>query len=237
MSHVHPSWLDEFYGHDLSFDALEILTIAKIGPKLTKNESELYKTKWFDYRRMHPMSATYYMAHCYNKAYSMFMALAVDHGLRFMKGFKGEDFLNHREGKSFWKLRCKIDSLGIPYGFFLNHAMRYCFKRLWKKPPRPSQILHDAEMIEHVVGKWAEECAVHLQFPKDPWFNASSFEGSEHQVEAMRFIANLILSRSVKKYSLAASLYNDSMTIEFALDRFGYETVRQAVEVGESFHL
>ena len=113
-----------YYASEIDFNTAEILAIQHIDRKLLAKETTLYQYKWFDYRPLHPTQATYLMAHYYNLSYGDFMSVCFDHRKKFMVGFKGKDFMNAREKKSFWKLRQKIDELGIRYDFFMREAMK-----------------------------------------------------------------------------------------------------------------
>lgn len=153
-THVEPKWLGPFEGNNLTFEECEVLTAQNISRPLLKVESELFLKKWFDYRRLHPMLATFYFFDCYEKGYKQFWRVAVDaptaehvssikrvqYGERVCtkgkrKGQMIEDktiilrrdltFLDGREKISFWKLRQAVDRLGIRYDFFMDRVVKW----------------------------------------------------------------------------------------------------------------
>ena len=228
---VVPYWLEPFFGDVYSQDKLEVLTVAHFGPKLTQPEAELMRLKWFDYRRMHPLKATYYFAHCYSKAYGEFLALAVDRNMRYARGIKEVDFIESREAKSIWKLRQAIDRSGMSYPFFLRFAMNWCFKSLWKRPPRPSQLLHNEELWADAIQAYQESLASSMRFAQDPWYRASMFENHSFQIDYQEFIIAQIKSRKHPYLALNAALYlEDALRFEAAVSEFTETEIKRAIE-------
>lgn len=224
-------WLGYFYGHDLDFLHGETLMLQHVGDKMIKLEAELMRTKWFDYRRLHPTKATYYLAHCYNRAYQDCMVVMRDKSGRFMRGFKGMDVMTIYENTRFWKLRQLIDSLGIRYDFFLRHAMEWHIAAGWIRPPRPSQITANADMITDVMMAWEEECAARLQFAKDPRYKTPNFFGHMDQIAWEDWLIAQIKTRRHPQYALHAALYiEDTLRIERALQEFDARVVHAAID-------
>lgn len=230
MTQVTPTWLGSFFGADLGFLNYEILTIQHIPRKELKEEPALMRTKWFDYRRLHPMQATYYLADCYNRAYGDFMAMCIDRDLKHMRGFKGKDFLNAREKLSFWRLRQLCDRLGIRYDFFMRHAMRWCFKNGWTRAPRPQHITSNEDLITDAMLAWEEECAAALQVARDPWFLVQNYAGHEDQRAHEQFVVAQIKTRRHPQYALNAALYvHDVLRIEEAIREFDLWRIHDAI--------
>ena len=224
-------WFGYFYGHDLSFLHAEMLAIQHVPAALLKKEAALYRTKWFDYRRMHPTKATYFLAQCYNRAYQDCMSVMRDRSGRFMRGFKGMDFMESRERLSFWRLRQLIDSLGIRYDFFLRRAMTWHIEAGWLQPPRPSHLATNQDMITDVMMAWEEECAARLQFPKDTRYKVANFFGHADQLDWEKFAVDQIKTRRHPQYALHAALYiEQSLRIEAALREFDERVIQAAIE-------
>jgi len=236
--HTH-IWLGSFFGANLGFLNYEVLTIQHIPKKELKDEAALMRTKWFDYRRLHPMQATYLFAECYNRAYGDFMATCVDKGMRAMRGFKGKDFLEHREKLSIWRLRQLCDKLGIRYDFFLRHAMRWYALRTFNVHrgekislvgPRPSQIASKDDLITDVMLAWEDAQKTSLQTACDPYYRVTNYIGSEDQRAYEDFIVAQIKTRRHRHYSLHAALYiYDAVRVEEAIRQFGAECVEKAI--------
>jgi hypothetical protein len=232
-------WLGYFFGHDLHFLHAETLMMQHIPDSVIKREAELMRTKWFDYRRMHPTKATYYFAHCFHKAYQEFMVTTYDRRGRYMKAFKQLDVMHAYEKLSVWRLRQLCDSLGMRYDFFLPRAFRWYshdgwfLKRVDKKiaAPRPSHINANADLITDVMMQWEEECATRIQFAKDPRYKTRNFFGHADQVAWENWLIEQIKQRRHPQYALHAALYiEDSLRIERAVEEFDLRVVRAAID-------
>lgn len=224
-------WLGYFYGHDLDLLHAELLAIQHIPASLLKKEAELMRSKWFDYRRMHPTKATYFLAQCYNRAYQDCVVVMKDRSGKFMRGFKGLDMLQSREKLAFWRLRQLIDSLGIRYDFFLRQAMDWHVSAGWLQPPRPSHISSNQDMITDVMMAWEEECAARLQFCKDERYKVRNFFGHVDQLAYEEFLIAQIGTRRHPQYGLHAALYiEDAIRIERALQAFDSRVVQLAID-------
>lgn len=219
-----------FFGQELTTEECEVLAIANIDRKLLACETALYDQKWFDYRPLHPVMATYLCAHHYNRAYGDFMGQCFAHGKRFMVGFKGKDFMNAREKKSFWKLRQKIDELGIRYEFFLREAMNWCIENGWQQPPRPAHIVTNDEMIVEITNRWALECRAKIQFAVSPRFTTAQFVGGADQLAYEEYLMTSIMKKPHPKFALHAALYiYDALRIEAALINLPLSTIEEAI--------
>ena len=226
-------WLGYFYGHDLSFLHAETLAIQHIPANLLKKEAELMRTKWFDYRRMHPTKATFYLASCYAKAYGTAISIMKDSQMGlYHKGFKGMSFLDTKEKLAFWRLRQGIDKLGIRYDFYLRKAMDWCIANGWRQPPRPSQLTTNPDMVSDIMLAWEEECGSRIQFCKDRRYKVCNFFGHSDQLAYERYVLNAIKQRAQPRYALNSALYlEDAVRIEAALQEFGERVVEEAVSL------
>lgn len=221
-----------FYGQDLTTDEADAIAISHIPGKVLAAEPGLMRSKWFDYRLLHPTVATYLFAQCYSKAYQRYVAVTQDHERAlFVKGFKGKDFIDNREKVTFWKLRQKCDELGMRYDFFLQNAVNFCIANGWKQPPRPAHIYTNPDMIVDIMDSWHHETKARLQFPKDAHYRVENFTGSPDQLAFEAWLLDHVATRQHRKYSLHASIYVEGMMrIESAIERFGAETVSDAAD-------
>lgn len=229
-----PYWLGHYFGGALSLPHYEVLTIQHIPAKERKDEASLMRSKWFDYRRLHPMQATYYFVKCYNDAYRDFTRMAIDaERAPYARGIKGHDFLEAREKLAFWRLRRLCDQFGMPYHFFLSFAMRWLHKMVGDGKvyaPRPAMLGKNEELIADALLAWEEQCEVSLQIASDAYYRVSNFTGSDDQLAHEAFVIKQIQARRVKHYSLHAALYvYDVVRLEEALRQFPQQTVEQAI--------
>lgn len=218
-----------FFGSQLDRHQCEILAIAKIDQRLLAVESRLYQYKWFDYRGLHPTMATYLLAHHYNRSYGAFMSEAKDYKKRFMAAFKGKDVMEAREVKSFWRLRQKIDELGIRYDFFCRHAMNWCIENGWRQPPRPAHVASNDELMLYVANKWAEECRAKIQWALDERYRASNWCNAPDQVAYEKYVLEQIKSKPLPQFALHSALYlYDALRIESAIENLPATAVSEA---------
>jgi len=235
MTQVKPTWLGHFYGGSLGFLHYEVLTIQHIPFKEYENEAELMASKWFDYRRLHPMQATYYFVKCYTEAYQAFYRKAIDAEVApFVRCIKKRDFLEAKERLSMWRLRRLCDQLGMRYDFFLNFAMNYHYRMMTNDgkvyPPRPAHLLNNEDLIADAVIAWEEQCQATLQIAADPYYRTSQFVGSRDQLAHEAFVVGLIKQRRVPKYSLHVAMYlRDVVRIEEALRHFDNDVIKAAI--------
>jgi hypothetical protein len=224
----------DFYGSSLDLASNEILTIQNIDRKLLAIEPKLYGLKWFDYRPLHPATATYLMVHHYNRAYGDFVGRALNHNRRFMTAFKGKDFMQVHERKSFWRLRQRIDEMGIRYEFFLREAMNWYIKHGWgkqaKHPPRPGQMAANDELLLDVSNAWARECRAKIQFASHARYRASQWVAAPDQLAYQEYLVTSIKRRPHQQYGLHSALYlYGCLRIEEAVLQFPPETVVAAI--------
>lgn len=236
------NWTGEFYNDNLAFDHYEILTINHVPPKERKIETELMTTKWFDYRLMHPMYATYYFYHLFVKEYQAFIAKHINfESAPFIFPFKGDarrDFLRATEKLSIWRLRQKADMLGIRYDFFLKTAFNKIYRMIAGGrvvPPRPA-MLGKEDLLAEIHNEWSDMCKASLQIACSPYFHVSNFDNSLIQRDHERFVLSQVAQRSVPYYSLSACLHDyEVISIEAALQSFDQQTVDLAINHSISF--
>ena len=174
--------MKEIYFESEEYDAL---AAASINITLCKKEPELYTSKWWDYRLLHPTQATYLFADAYLEASRKYAQRNID--LEYGKVFKpypGKDLfakpqlvytektkkVKQTKGKDtytpapskqtiagIWKARQMADKLGIPYRFYCDSAIAYTEKGLWHRLPSPSHLY--ATKVS-AAQEWREESMV-----------------------------------------------------------------------------
>ena len=232
----HLKWTGAFYNDNLAFDHYEILMINRVPKKERSVETKLMTTKWFDYRLMHPMYATYYFYHLYVKEYQAYWAKTINfEAAPFIYPFKGEarlDFLKAREAMSIWRLRQAADTLGIRYEFFIKTAFNKMYRMIAGGrviPPRPS-MFNKEDFIADIYVAWLDNCKATLQFACSPYFQVVNFDHSLIQREHERFMVEQVKQRSVPYYSLSACLHTyELISIETAVQNFDQQTLQMAI--------
>lgn len=143
---------------DISF--LDQLVKENIGLSLAKNELDLFSTKWFDYRNLHPLLSTCLFCETYKKIYSRIM---LSHGrddyqiAKYRTGLKQLPYIQLQKTNitGLWKARQMADSLCVNYEYFITTLMSISCKREWVNLPRPAH-LRDSVLIELFQQKMAE---------------------------------------------------------------------------------
>ncbi len=120
--------------------------------------------KWFDYRFLSPLQSTELFAKAYHAAYQR----------KWSRNFSSEEAAKKQafrrggwrssmtERTSCWKARQFADLLGAPYDFFCDHALEFCVRRGWRRPPRPNQLYslkNVAALSESIEAAWTEYCS------------------------------------------------------------------------------
>lgn len=211
--------LGTFEGSSLSRESADELAIATIPAKLLGKEAQLFRSKWYDYRRLHPMVATYYFVHCYGEAYrdAMVKSFDCERGI-YRKGVKG-NFILKKERLSFWRLRQMADGMGIPYRPFLTAAISHYIDHTgWKNVPRPGH-LAAGTAPSAAYEAWESLCKHRLQLPVDPFFTAEGFVGHPYQVECELWLLEQAQRRERPKFALAALVDTYKRVRESVLQR------------------
>lgn len=209
-------------------DAQEAFT--RVEPSLLREEPELMRTKWFDYRFISPIEATERFAQAYVDAFRMkycsnFDIATADRRRALMHGGLRS---NPREFTSLWRARCYADKFGMPYGFFLDHCIECFMRRGYERIPRPNQLvtLRDYE-IEGVVRQWEDYTQSNLQFSRLPEYRNELFNGCAAQRDHHVWLIERLRTRD--DYFLGKVCYIDKvLPVDVACEAFGLERVERA---------
>ncbi len=212
----------EFVGADYDTEVCDELAVLHAA-KLLPGERELFATKWWDYRALHPTKATALFAHEYRLGFKRAARVYVDiASVDLAHGFKGESIFARpqREITGMWNARMMADRWCVPYRFWINTAIDYTADNGWKRFPRPMH-LHSEEIVKVVCEAWLEELSGRLIEPKHPRYHAINYAGLPDQDAFQNWLCGQIAKRSQPQYSLAQYLYRTPMLTERAVaERF-----------------
>lgn len=232
---LHPTRLfGDFEGAYIRPEEGDLLALRVIPPALLSGEAELFETKWFDYRRLHPTQATFLFMHGYRAAYRRVMARREDYRqVHLLRGMKvGNPFdPDRKETPAFWKARRLADAAGIPYEQFCYSALDYGERSCWENLPRPGQF-EKPEIVDKIVADWEEVSAAYIRLPDDPIYLAKHFVGSAIQVSCHDWIMLQISKRAAPEHALGR-LLPTHLQPELAREtarREGWERVGDAIE-------
>lgn len=209
----------QYYGSSLSLEDCDIRAINKISHKILKQETELFKLKWYDYRHLHPTQSTYLYAHYYREAYKHDTKIYVDKTqARYRKGIIEKDFLDSKERAALWRGRVIADILCMPYDRYIRYAMRYCREQMfWKTTPRPCHLTME-ECMTGAKESWEMDLSTKVILPK---ITAEVVKTrGELYVEIQRFICAQLRKREkpyfgIKHYMLDEKILTEKIALEF----------------------
>jgi hypothetical protein len=207
------------------------LMALKISKKQAVHERGLDQTKWFDYRFLTPMEATEAFASAYQQEFQYRYGKNIDtEEAKGKTGTRGNNWKsNSREFNSFWSARQFADELGVPYGFFVEHAMMHLLRSGWQHIPRPNQLygykVRDA-VAKKVLERWAEWTAARFIFSDLPQYLVENFSGSPAQIAHREWVIAQLEQRNGRISN--ACFINRVLPIDQAISKFGSNEVDKA---------
>lgn len=212
----------KFYGDHFTDDDCELIALTQIHAQHLEGEAAAMQSKWFDYRMMPHVRATYWFARCYNQAYQNFFAETRDKDTaKMIRGIHHEDVFKSRDKTAVHLARQAFDMIGVRYEFGLSFAMQRFLDRGWKSMPRPNQ-LYGEELIEDMADAWRIECSARLQIPTNPMFLAENYTGTRIQREFHEWLFQQINRRSVRHLGLGQAVYVAKVLPEsIAAEKYG----------------
>lgn len=215
---------------------LDHKTILFVDSKLLAEECSLYASKWWDYKPLHPLEATYEYAEQFKLAVkrSIRKRKCIWMGLNY-KGLKEDDFLLCSKSviTGLWKGRQMADRHGIPYDFYCSEAIRYSEQRNYTFIPHPNQMYKvrstykkDVSMVTHIVDAWVTANINRLFYAQSKFYSIDAYQRNRHWVEHQLYLVDLINTRSIPKYLIIGDLvYKKRMLDE--------QTVKNSIQGGD----
>lgn len=190
--------------------------IRKIPLKQRQDEAELYQTKWWDYRPIHPGHATALFAQAYGQAWRQ----AYDRR-------DGEDserwdlvsypFLDRNwnpfieaqaRARGYWKARRYCDEAGMPYEFYCQQFFSKA-EDYFEDLPRPQE-MYRIDVIVPVLEDWKLLSASGMpQMPEhEDYFLRYNSAEKQHQIEWQEVYENWLAKASgpVRDWHLANNI-------------------------------
>lgn len=196
-------------------------------------ETALFRKKWFDYRFLHPVAATYYYAHIYQAQYRLAFRRHVSHErAEYIRLLKADDLFSNapRLVAALWKGRQLADAFGAPYEFVIEAALRETL-RFWRQRylPRPEQIYAE-RACEAVAREWTE-AQQHRMFHAEHYlYRAPHYAGTRDQDEHRNFLIDAALTRSDPARMLVGLVDKELLTLDWIAARTGQDLARRVEE-------
>lgn len=207
---------------------------------LQARESELFMTKWFDYRFMTPLQATALYIEEFGRAYKRLYAVEFDREraehvqvptiegvICTMKQGKRKWIEKQDEKKiesskkaakidfnGFWNGRQVADCIGMPYGHYVGMALQFRMRR-WKRGymPRPSHLYHQFD-VEKIVERWTAMQESETFLAEHPAYLVQNFQGVRPQNDYHEWLFKSAQARSDTLAVLARFVDEDRLPIE-----------------------
>jgi hypothetical protein len=233
MKILLPKFLGKFHGDSWTEKEYDAATLANFSDSAREKESDYFQTKWFDYRRLHPLQATFYWLWCYQDAYQDYIHKYVDME-SYEKGIRS-DFLNSKEKNAIWRARRYCDRNGIPYDVFIRTRFQQKEDE-WRAKnffPRPKDMLPSLGLTveeESACCNWEEPLII--RWAVDPIYQINAWRGLECQLAYEYYLVEKMQQRRCKAFLghvLHTAIYvRKQLRIETAILNFGIDPVREA---------
>lgn len=200
----------EFFGQGLDRKIMELKGM-KIDPEHREGEAGLMHKRWFDYRGLHPVEATYLYAHFYKEQTLKFYESVIDiRTLENARAFVPDDIFMSRDMTSMWLARRCADEHGLPYPFVLRFAQDRFFNRAQRTFPRPNQ-LYGEEFEIDLLAAWKEEVSRKITYSTHPRYKLAAWKGERDQAEHLDFVLNQIKARPAPRHRLMARMISEGI--------------------------
>lgn len=203
-----------------------------IGLSRARGELELFDTKWFDYRMMHPLDATVLFCEAYKRAYSQIMRThgRVDYvTAQFRTGLKRVPYTAQGPSvrTSLWKARQTADERGVDYDYFCSTILSIAASREWGELPRPQHMWQE-DLLAIFAEKLLNRSMTRLMGSDNPWFSTENYCGHEvqdaHRAHIFDQLENRVANRTLAIWSaVRAHQWIDEQAARL---RFPEETAR-----------
>lgn len=227
--------LQTFPGSDWTQEQCDALAVQFVSLNLLQDEAELFTTKFWDYRFLHPVQATQLFAHEYARAKKHAVERRTDIWVgRNMKGIKADCIfeLPQRTITGLWKGRQMADRLGIPYDFYCAYAMLFADVARWENLPAATQLygvsvpVHlrqtdfAVSMVTYIGRAWISRCETSNGYATHPAYLAENFVGGQEQVAYLNTMTDRIKHSSHPAAVLASIMEKGQINKELVLTIF-----------------
>jgi hypothetical protein len=217
----------------LTADDCEAIAFARIPVEYRRDEPQTMASRWFDYRRLHPVQATYLFAEHYVQAVRIIYAQTRDRKAAETVKVLAGDPLDSRAALSFWLARQAYDRIGCRYLFGLRWTMTRKADRGWQYFPQANQ-LYGTELLLDLADHWKGECAASMQFATEPFFKSDAFIGHPDQLAYERWQLEQIRKRATPADAwrpLSRALGERALIVERIAGAFSPSAINKALSI------
>jgi hypothetical protein len=226
---------DIIYGIDLDPDTCDEHMQKYVRKDWVAVETALFTGKWFAYRFLHPVQATYVYAHEFTKAYRRYYRREIDRTrAEYVQPIKiKEMFTGDKSPKmsAVWRGRQIADAAGMPYDVFLDLAFDIQL-RYWNQDrlPQPSHMYSD--LITDKIGPlWEDRQEGFLFYSRHPNYHNSFYQGLKAQDDHHEWILAQVMKRGNATHLLNQLVYDKQVLPEDKVKaRFGQDYLNRVLE-------
>lgn len=180
---------------------------ANIAESYQDEEKELMKTKWFDYRHLHPVQATDLFAQQYRKAYREYTKRRKDY-LEVHNGSSDDiTSMSKRKLTALTKARRAADRHCIPYDLYISAAFDWAESRIWKRIPMPNH-LYGELCLAFILKRWQNILMYSLHLPSSETFYAHHYNQEQHQIAFYKWLSYTLSQKRSAEYALHSLMYD-----------------------------
>lgn len=207
---------------------------------MIEDERFLFSQKWFDYRKVHSIIATFMFAEAYETAYKETYTRELDHKRGpYVKGLKNRDIFTPLKDAAadrsrlttltgIWKSRQHADLMGIPYLFFCRSALKWTMRKSRKYIARPTQ-LYSFDLLTAISNDWREWIAGRAVVAEDAIFKNENYRGAPIQDAHHDWLLELAAKRENPAPLIYQLLYVDDVLLESKVEhRYGANMLERA---------
>lgn len=221
------------FGLDKSLDECDNIFWVWL-EKYRREENMLFSSKWFDYRELHVVHATYLFADAYRRAYKEAFARAFDRErAEHVKAHKGsEDIFDLGQKRSadatgYIRARQHADMLGMPYLEYARTAISWALRRRRDYMPRPCH-LYEYSLLTAIQATWQDRQKGKVFLAEAPIFRNGAYAALPMQDAHHEWILQQAALRANNLYYLQNALYEADVLLESKVEaRFGRDVLER----------
>lgn len=224
---------DTVHGTDLDPETCDELMTLHIRKEWRDYEGPLYSTKWYDYRFMHPVQATFLYAHEYAIAYRRFYRSTIDRkAAEHIKIIKDPDIfkIDKKILSGLWRGRQHADAMCIPYDQYIDLAMTARLSYWNQRHLPPCFQLYSELVVQTVEREWADRQAGILFFGKHGEFRMPRYIGTPTQNDHHEWLLEQVVLRGSNLNVLGDLMRSELLPAEKITLRFGNDVAERALQ-------
>ena len=223
---------DGVFGIETTREMSDVLA-HRISSKWREFEVPLMGTKWFDYRQLTAVQATYLFADRYREAFKRFLRVHVDaQRAEFIKVLKHEDLFECKPSviTGLWRARQHADAFGMPYEDYLEDALTSSFDVMREYLPQ-AHMLYTDRIIGYVQDRWEQRQRAKLYLAESPLYMVENYRGLPAQNSYHEWLFTQAELRANRAQILSELVYGRNLLPEEKMiARYDADLVREVQE-------